>query len=127
MLSVMMSWGSGDAGFQHEWNPKAPCRYYLQGLGPNVGIIYRVRAPGEEEWNNDDNTLPFGTSLSRHEVMAATATCRLPAASHHGTAYGTARRQKTPALFASANEMSTSLTRSLETEETSTTKMTGAF
>ena len=26
--------------------PKAPCRYYLKGLRPNVGIIYRVRAPG---------------------------------------------------------------------------------
>ena len=52
MLSVMMSWGSGDAGFQHD--PKAPCRYYLQGLGPDVGIIYRARAPAKEEWNNDN-------------------------------------------------------------------------
>ena len=28
--------------------PKAPCRYYFYGLGPNVGIICIVRAPGYE-------------------------------------------------------------------------------
>ena len=27
-------------------NPKAPGRYYLWGLGPNVGIMYAVGAPG---------------------------------------------------------------------------------
>ena len=37
----------GSEGFSCFWEacPKAPCRYCLLGLGPNVGIIYKLRTP----------------------------------------------------------------------------------
>ena len=42
--SQVLSFTCGFFGFRAY--PKAPCRYDLWGLGPKVGITYRVRASG---------------------------------------------------------------------------------